>query len=663
MGLIVNTPERMRKVRVVTARDYSDQTMKVLHRAGVLHVEEAHELSPIDREAIERERRRTAGLLTEIEDVLAYLPESPSIPIQEDIEVFYTRPLEEIEEDTKRLCTKLRNMHREAEKLAQELADLRQFRRYLQSITERPDIRLTDLNFTGECLFSRVFALPDEVEEAIRSEVEDLVLETLVTLTENEAFVYVIGHVEDKATVEARVGEGGGKIISVPIEDKTPKEYLETADEQIKTLEGQHAKISEDIRRETRGRLEELVLLREALAAENDRLAALEKACEARYATLIEGWIPYSSLDSAVGELKQDIGPVFVDSRKPKKSEDPPTKMRNAKPLRPFEVIVNLFGIPKYGEWDPTPIIAYSFAFFFGIMLGDAVYAIVLILIARFGLRKFTEDPASEGFKLFQQLLYVSAGVALVTGILTGTYLGNFYQFFGIEDMALSQAIQSVYLDAMLFIGVSLVIGLIHVNTGHLLGLIHGIRQRQRYAIPSRGGLFVLEIAGIPWVMNFVGMDILPLPEDTYPILLYGILAGVALIIVGSLMQRGTFLGSIFWLFDITGIMGDVMSYARLAGVGLATYYLAYCFNLMSTLVSEMLPSGLLRLVAGSAIALVILSLGHVLNLVLSTITCFVHSLRLCFVEFLFKFYEGGGRHYSPLKLRKRNTIPVRARA
>ena len=112
-------------------------------------------------------------------------------------------------------------------------------------------------------------------------------------------------------------------------------------------------------------------------------------------------------------------------------------------------------------------------------------------------------------------------------------------------------------------------------------------------------------------------------------------------------------------MFDLTGLLGDVMSYARLAGVGLATFYLATSFNLMARVVSDMVPAGpagLLNLIVGGLILIVILLVGHVINLVLSGITCFVHSLRLCFVEFLLKFYDGSGKKYSPLRLR---TQPV----
>jgi V/A-type H+-transporting ATPase subunit I len=100
------------------------------------------------------------------------------------------------------------------------------------------------------------------------------------------------------------------------------------------------------------------------------------------------------------------------------------------------------------------------------------------------------------------------------------------------------------------------------------------------------------------------------------------------------------------------------MSYARIAGVGLATFYLAFCFNLIADLFLDMIP-GVVGVIIGIIIAVVILLVGHMINLVLGMLTGFIHSLRLCFVEFLFKFYEGGGREYSAFKLKTKVPIVV----
>jgi len=653
--LIVNTSDPMAKVRVVTTKDYSTKTLKALHTIGVLHVEESEELKPIDKEAIEGERRKISELLTSINDILAYLPKGEKVSLREDVEVIYTRPFDEVDSEVRLLCTKLSNVHQRATKLNKDIKELTELTKYLGSLERQADIRLQDLNFSGSYLFSRVFAFPNELFETSYPKLRDYILESLSGTVENETVLYAIAKSENQETIEFAVEDGGGRILPIPGEDLTLREFLEVADGNIHSLEEELAKLHTEIESKTRENLEKLVLFREALSAETERLAVLAKACEAKYVTLIEGWIPESNVEAAISELRENIGYVFIDTRKPEQTEEPPTRMRNATAVKPFEVIVNLFGTPKYKEWDPTPIIAYSFAIFFGIMLGDVVYAALLMLFAYRGLRLLADNPESEGFKLFQRIIYISGGVGLVIGVLTGSYLGDFFpKFFGIE-LALAPTVQERLLDPVFFIAFSLIIGLVHVNIAHVLALIRGIKEGQKAVVPNKAGLFILQIGAIPWIMHAIlRIDIPLLPEQIYPILLYVAILGVVLIVVSSLMEKGAFLGGIFWLFDVTGLLGDVMSYARLAGVGLATYYLAYCFNLMAGLLSGMMPAGIVLAIVGTLIFILVLLVGHVLNLALSGITCFVHSLRLCFVEFLFKFYEGGGKAYSPFRLKAR---------
>jgi V/A-type H+-transporting ATPase subunit I len=654
-AVIVNTPDPMVKVRIMTPKDYSSETLRTLHRAGVLHVEESEELKPVDKEAIEQERREVGELLTSINDVLAYIPKGERVSLREDVEVIYNRPLDEIDSEVRALCTKLGKMHKIASALNENIKELTELSKYLGPLGQQPDLRLRDLDFSGSYLFSRVFVFPGELFEALYAKFKDRLFENIVTEVEDETILYAIGKAEDREPIESAVRDGGGKILQIPEKDLTLREFLQAADSNIHRFQEELAKLQTEIESRTRENLENLVLFREALSAETERLAVLAKASEAKYVRLIEGWVPEINIEAAISELRENIGYVFIDTRKPEQAEEPPTRMRNATALKPFEVIVNLFGTPKYKEWDPTPVIAYSFAFFFGIMLGDVVYSALLMLFAYRGLRLLTDNPESEGFKLFQRIIYVSGGVGLVIGLLTGSYLGNFYEFFGIESLTLAKVIQHWLSDPVYFIGLSLIIGLVHVNIAHVFALVKGRREGQKAVVPNKAGLFLLEIGAIPYIMHrILGMNLPLLTEPMYSILIYVAILGVVLIVASSFMEKGAFLGSIFWLFDITGILGDVMSYARLAGVGLATYYLAYCFNLMASLLSGMVPAGIAHAIIGSLIFILVLLAGHVLNLALSGITCFVHSLRLCFVEFLFKFYEGGGRAYSPFRLKPR---------
>ena len=551
--LIVNTSDPMAKVRVVTTKDYSTKTLKTLHTVGVLHVEESKELKPVDKEAIEGERRKISELLTSINDILAYIPKGEGVSLKEDVEVIYTRPFDEVDSEVRLLCTKLSNVHQRATKLNNDIKELKELTKYLSSLERQADIRLQDLNFSGSYLFSRVFVFPNELFETSYPKLRDYMLESLSGTVENETVLYAIAKVENQETIEFAAEDGGGRILPIPGEDLTIREFLEAADSNIHDLEEELAKLHTEIESKTRENLEKLILFREALSAETERLAVLAKACEAKYVTLIEGWIPESNVETAISELRENIGYVFIDTRKPEQAEEPPTKMRNATAIKPFEVIVNLFGTPKYREWDPTPIIAYFFAIFFGIMLGDVVYAALLMLFTYFGLRLLVDDPKTEGFKLFQRIFYISGGIALVIGLLTGSYLGNFYEFFGIESLALAGKIQEMFSDPVLFIVFSLIIGLVHVNIAHVLALIRGIKERQKAAVPNKAGLFMLQIGAIPLIIDLIlGVDIPWLTGQMQIILLSIAIIGLVLIVASSLIEKGAFLGSIFWLFDVT---------------------------------------------------------------------------------------------------------------
>ncbi len=656
-SLFVNTPDDMTRVRVLTTKDRSTQTLKTLHAAGVLHVEKSDGLKPVAREAIEREKKEVNELLTALDSALAYIPQEEHVALAEDVEVIYVRPLAEIDSEVRSLCTRLSNIHQRATALEDEVTELTELTTRLGSLDQEAEIKLTDLDFSGRYLFSRVFVLPNQAYQAVYSQIKEYMLDSIVAPLEDETTLYMIARSEDRAVIESAVKNACGRVLEIPEEDVTVRDFLQAAGGKIHSLQEEIAKLNAEIEEKTRENSQQLILFHEALSAEAERLAVLEKASEANYITMVEGWIPKGNVEETVSQLKEKVEFVHVDTRDPEEAEEPPTRLRNAAGVKPFEVIVNLFGTPKYREWDPTPITAYSFAVFFGLMLCDVAYAIGIILAARFLIRKFVDDPYTEGYRLFQRVLYISGGVALVLGLLTGSYLGDIYHLlFGVETAAFFVApVRDILTDPISFITLSIVLGLVHVNTAHMMGLIGGAKRRDKGVVINKIALFTLQVCGIPIILSWLFNIVLPVPPVLYDFFLYGVGVSVVAIVVSSIMkQRG--LGAIFWIFDLTGLLGDVMSYARLAGVGLATLYLASSFNMLAQLFSGMIP-GVIGVIIGAIIAIGVLILGHLINLALSGIGCFVHSLRLCFVEFLSKFYEGGGGEYSPFRLKTRPVL------
>ena len=656
--VVLSSPESMVKVRVITLKDYSEQALKTLHKVGVLHVEQGEELRPIDKAAIESQQKEVSELSAFVGDILGYITEKQEVSPGEDVEVIYTGPFGEIGREVRSLYTRFAELHQKAVKIDEEIEALTEQKRYLGALTQRYDIGLSNFNFSGDYLFSRVFILPTEAYETVHDELAANLLESAVGVADNETIVHAIGKRENLEAVESLVSGAEGRILPIPDKDLTLGEFLKKSEDELHRLEETSAKLYQQLQGKVGQELERIALLRGALIAESQRLSVLTRACEAKYVTLVEGWMPENNIESTVFELRKNVDYVFIDTRKPEPSETPPTKLKNPTPLKPFQLIVNLFGTPGYREWDPTPIIAYSFAFFFGLMIADVVYAVGLILLGRFLVTRFF-GSTSEPVKMLQKVIYICGGVGMVMGVLSGSYLGNIHTLFGFENVSLVAGVQQILQDPLMFIVVSLLIGFIHVNIAHVVALLKGVKERNKGAIINKVGLFLLQL-GIPFILRAMLNVSLPMvPPQFYTFSMYFIIIGLAMITAGAIVERGG-MGVILGLFDITGLLGDVMSYARIAGVGLATYYLAVVFNMLGPLFGELVPiRGMAGVVIGGGLTIMILVMGHALNLILSAITGFIHSLRLCFVEFLFKFYEGWGREYSPFILRKRPSVLI----
>ncbi|GAH77881.1 unnamed protein product, partial [marine sediment metagenome] len=246
-------------------------------------------------------------------------------------------PFSEIGNEVRLLYNKINQLHERIVKLNDEVQQLAELRRYLEPLAGQTDLRLSDLKFSGDYLFSRVFVLSDEAYKSLYDELKNYLFENVVAAVESETVFHAVAKVEDQKTIESLVTDAGGKILQIPDEDLTLRDFLEITNNKIRSLEEELTRLREELQSKAREDLNRLALLREALSAENERLSVLEKACEAKYVTLIEGWIPESNTESAISEVKQSIDYVFIDTRKPEQSEEPPTKLKNLAGIKPFQ--------------------------------------------------------------------------------------------------------------------------------------------------------------------------------------------------------------------------------------------------------------------------------------------------------------------------------------
>ena len=655
-ALLLSNPERMYKVRVIAPKGRSGEVLAALQRAGTLHVKE--ERAELERPSVEQRMREIEGLARALDELISRaLPGAQAPPaLAEDAAAILSRPFEELRARAAELAANFQGRLDRISALEGELEGLERLHGHLSRARDLHRLRLKDICYEGDYVFSALIAAKAESWGRILEEVSGYALLCEPFEDPEGVTAYILAKSSARDALLSKLEAGGAMVLRLPREDLSLGDYLLKLGERIEALRREIANIEGGLR-DLVPDWAEVMMLRAAMAWELDRLLVLARAIETGHLVAIEGWVPESGLGATSKEL-EPLGYAYYDYEEADPSEEPPTKLRNPRGVRPFEIIINFFGTPKYTEWDPTPITAYSFSAFYGMMLGDAAYGLALILAASSILKKLVEDPEEEGFKLFRNMLYICGGAAVIFGILAGSYFGDAHEILGLGGVI--RPVLRQLSEPFSLIIVSLGIGLIHVNIAHALSAIRGIKEGDRIAAIGKGGLFIAEFFGIAYIMHkFFDVKILPLPAELYPHTIYPTLIGIA-ILTASLIKQNGGLGGMLWIFELTGLMGDVLSYSRLAGVGMASFFLASAFNQMAAMafkgISGAIP-GMAGIALGGILSISVAAFTHILNFALSCLGAFIHSMRLCFVEFLPKFYNGGGRQYTPFKAKMRRAI------
>jgi V/A-type H+-transporting ATPase subunit I len=345
----------------------------------------------------------------------------------------------------------------------------------------------------------------------------------------------------------------------------------------------------------------------------------------------LQGWMPRPLLPRLEAFAAEQGLACLAEVPEPK--DTPPTLLRNPNSLSGGQDLVTFYETPSYRDWDPSIVVFFSFAFFFAMIMADAGYALVLGLLVGLKWKAMGRSPGGRHFRILAAFGLV---MALLYGILAGSY-------FGVEPPAGSPLAHLKLLDLNDFASMmklSLLVG-----CAHLL-LANGIVALRAHSLAGRA-------SPIGWMVVILGGLTLYLGNAATPFLHLGIgliAAGLLTVLLLSSERRIShpvdvllrLVDGVGSLTAISKLFGDVMSYLRLFALGLASASLAITFNQLAGQVSR---SGL---ALGVPIALLILVLGHGINLLLAIISGFVHGLRLNYIEFFNWGLSGEGVPFRP---------------
>ena len=650
--IIVNKPVEMLYVNIVVPRENIEYVTSVLHELGAVHVERLGERI----EEYVKRYEKANELIEKIRSLLSNV-RGISVDVELTRQELEAIDLDYMEKDVGELYNVVEALLDKQRDLEERLRVVREAIGTLSLIPS--NFRLGDLYFRGRIISSLTVKGRLDALKQFLNQFKERINLMYYAEYEQTGLAILVCYTRELEDLLERVKSLGltifdpRNLFDEVTSDMTVAGVLEKINSVIKEYEKELKKISSKVYEEIKGSVNDLCKYLVILENMVSRLNALLSIKSWKYLSLIGGWIPKKKVKELTTRLSQRQIPFYVETREPIYGRDePPTLLENPPVIQWYEPIVKFIGLPRYWEWDPTPIIAYSFALFFGMMLGDMGYATALIIATLLFLDKFVSDPSNRDYQFFKKALILSSLIGFIFGFLGGAVFG--FQLFVITDL---------FTDPMKFLVTALVVGLIHVNISHALTLVKSIREKNVGVALSEIGLFIAELFGIPYILYTMLNTPLPgLPTWIYTYFLYLSFVGVALIVVGMIKSIGG-LGLLMWLFSLTGLLGDVLSYSRLAGVGLATIYLGASFNTIALLafngLKSMVPVEIAGAILGGVVAGITLFFGHLLNTILSAIGGFIHGLRLCFVEFLSKFYEGTGYPFEPLRIVLRRRVVI----
>ena len=618
---------KMKKVSIVAPRNIMFQVLESVHKAGVLHVttpsKNIEEIPYVDRLTLPVQEREK---LNELENLIgridrasslikSFLPQEEIIPprqIKRDMEIVKAR--------TEEITNKIEKLNDERRQIEEEIALYARYEKILGILS--PLMGLISESpfkaYTGITLYRKEISF-DLLEEAI-SRITEGRYEILKRDVDEELTTCIIiyppsrdGDIK-KFLMEENISE-----LRVPADlaHMPLSRALNVISKKRRQLPDMLKKKDEEIRRFITRNYSRLQAYRKILKDKLDQIILSSELYGTRSTFYLCGWIPEENVKRFQKDLQkrfQGLVHIVISSPSPLEIDKVPVLLKNPPLIRPFEVLTRFISLPKYGSFDPTPLLAVFFPVLFGLILGDVGYGLILLVIAIWITRR------GRGKRIVQDVSYIltiSSIMSIIFGILFGEFFGDIGHMSGLTP----------YIDRketlIPFLIFSIVIGAAHISLGLIIGTVVAFKRHEI----STGVARILKLCFIIALSGATTALAGFLPAKFF---YHFVIAGLVIVFI-LLFFEG-------WMapFDTLKLTVNILSYARIMGFGAASVFLASIANQMARLPENIITG------------IIIGIFFHMINLVVGVYAPAIQTLRLHYVEFFDKFFYPDGIEYKP---------------